>query len=702
MDEMYPTLQPSLEAALSEFYAAPRPDPTFAARLEAQLRQRQARIVAPGRNSRIAFLDAWGSFTQTLRARPLLALLVIFLALLALTGMAYALSRASGFIPGFGFTSGRGSVYVLAEPLEDTAGGVTLRVNQAVNDGGRFWVEMSADGLVTWQDFSEAYVLLPGGEKIRSEAGQSSGPENGEVKLSYLFPPLAGETHELTLLVEGLGGEDFSLPLKLRSAVAGEVVPALPEADAPLKSESHNGLRLVLDHIAVDSRKTVIQVSLHYAQPNTGVAGPWNVILSDAAGIPYPLTDVTPGTMTGDEVHVYQTVPFTGREQLTLRLASFPSGDTLPLFVDFSGDSPAFIFDPGAHPEAGQRWELNRSLSAGGFDLKVVSATLMDQPGLVFEVEPGASVTGVMFRSPDPLVTGSTGGVPAQGGNLSAGMTFSSMPQRPIEVRLMRVYYQAKGPWIIHWQPPAAPTPAPGIPTATTAPTLAALPSPTLAASNPLLQEVQQLAKKFDASFQGGPGWVHVVKETHTNPQAGQDFPPPYLKNEQWVEVDAGGYVTRRLYTDYGEGGQIIQQSVTVGDYTVNFTIGDAEFNRGVRYQFSLDLLSRVFNQAAQSSSSVTQEESTCQDGRRCLLVTLLGTSLTRVQNPGITQAFSGYAGRRVWIDPQSGQQVQEQSFWRLADSSEKISSTSRYILVEKVESPPQEVLNILARVHRP
>ena len=278
----------------------------------------------------------------------------------------------------------------------------------------------------------------------------------------------------------------------------------------------------------------------------------------------------------------------------------------------------------------------------------------------------------------------------------------------PTAVRLLRVYYQAKGPWIIHWQPPAAPTPAPDTPTATVAPTLPALPAatdqpaPTLAVSNPLLREVQQLARKFDESFQGGPGWVHVVKETLTNPQAGQDFPPPYLKNEQWVEVDAGGYVTRSLYTDYDEGGQIIQQSATVGDYSVNFTTGDAGFNRGARYRFSLDLLSHDLSQAAQSGSNVTREESTCQDGRRCLLITLLSASLWRVQNPGEIQAFSGYAGRRVWIDPQSGQQVQEQSFWRLEDGSEKITSTSRYILVEKAESPPQEILDILARVHGP
>ncbi len=701
MDEMNPALPPSLEAALSEFYAAPRPDPAFAARLEAQLRQRQAQMVTPGRKSCFTFPGARGSFVQMLRARPLLALLVIFLALLALTGVAYALGRVSGFIPGFGFTSGSGSVYVLAEPVESTAGGITLRVNRAVFDGEDFLVDLSAKGLSTWDGLTEAYVLLPDGEKYRSSASQGSGG-GGEAKLTYVFPPIAGKEHESTLLVEDLGGEDFSLPLKLRPVRAGEVVPALPEANVPLQSESHAGVRLTLDHVAVDSNATVFQVSLHLAQLNTTLAGPWNVTLSDAAGMPYPLTDVTTAKAINDDTHVYQTVPFTGREQLTLSLVSFPYSNTLPLEVDSLGDGPGFTFDPGAHPQVGQCWELNQSLSAGGFDLKVVSATLTDEPGLVFEIEPVPTVTGVMLDSPNPLATGSYGGGPAQGGNLTAGITFSSIPQQPFEVRLTSVYYQAKGPWIIHWQPPAAPALAPGIPTATIAPTLPALPAPTLAASNPLLREVQQLAQKFDASFQRGPGWMHVVKETLTNPWTGQVFPPPYLKNEQWVEVDAGGYVTRSLNTDYDEGGRIIQQSATVGDYTVNFTAGDAGFNRLARYQFSLDLLAHDLSEEAQFSSSVTREESTCQDGKRCLLFTFLDTSLTMVQNPGITQAFSGYAGRRVWIDPESGQQVQEQSFWRLEDGSEKITSTSRYILVEKVKSPPQEILDILARVHRP
>ena len=41
MSEMDPILPPSLNAALTQFYTEPQPDAVFAARLGAQLRQRQ-------------------------------------------------------------------------------------------------------------------------------------------------------------------------------------------------------------------------------------------------------------------------------------------------------------------------------------------------------------------------------------------------------------------------------------------------------------------------------------------------------------------------------------------------------------------------------------------------------------------------------------------------------------------------------------
>lgn len=698
MIEMMPTLPPNLDTTLNQFYAVTQPDPAFAARLEAKLRQRHEEMISSEKKSRFPRLSMQRSFMQTLRTHPILALFLAILALLVLTGMVYALSRLTGFIPGFGFTSDGSSVYVLAEPMERTSGSITLNVNQAVNDGERFWVELTANGLSERGDFASAFILLPDGKKIQSTIGGSVDLIDGGARLSFLFPPITGQPNEVALLVEGLGGQDFDLILILRPVKGGEIVPAPLEGTTRMQSEAHNGVRLVLDHVAVDSSKTVFQASLHYDQPDTWVGGPWGVTLSDASGALYPLTNITPDTMTSGDTYVYQTVPFTGDEQLVLTLVTFPPSDTLPMFMDFSGNSPAFTFDPGANPHEGQRWELNQPLSAGGFDLKVVSSTLIGKSSLSFEMEPGPSVTGVMFTSNDPLVSGLSGGVPAPGGNIKAEMTFSRFPEHPFDVRLMRIYYKAKGSWQIHWQPPAAPTAGAPTPTRTTAPTLPQLPTSTLATSDPILLEVQQLAQKFDAPFQQGPGWVHVVKETITHPQAGQTYPPPYLKSELWYEVDGEGYVVRFVWLDYNDAGQLIQQTATVGDYSVNFTNGFSGFNNGTRYLFSMDMLTQDINAAREYGSRVIREDSTCENGKPCLLITLLDTFPAPWQISGEAQAFSG-SGRRVWVDMETGQQVKDQSFWLVEDGSESITSTSNNVLVEEVDTPPQSVLDMLARV---
>lgn len=71
------------------------------------------------------------------------------------------------------------------------------------------------------------------------------------------------------------------------------------------------------------------------------------------------------------------------------------------------------------------------------------------------------------------------------------------------------------------------------------------------------------------------------------------------------------------------------------------------------------------------------------------------------IKNPGQTQAFSG-SGYRVWIDLTTGQQIKNQSFWLLEDRSEKVTSTTSYLLVEKTEAAPQEIQDILKRVKVP
>ncbi|MGV8024960.1 MAG: hypothetical protein AB2L18_00165 [Anaerolineaceae bacterium] len=704
MNEINKILPPNLDAVLNKFYAVQEPDPFFAGHLEAQLRQRQRELISQKRKFRFSFADKRRAMLQKLRAQPILAFFFAILTLLALTGIVYAVGRLTGFIPGFGFTAEGETVYVLAEPVESSAGGITLHVDQAVSGEDQFWVELTVEGegLSEWDfatpEFSNAFVQQPDHEPVKEQGSGSSGITEDEAEMHFKFPALVDQPQEVTLLIEDLyGQEDFTLSLKLRPVEEGEVVPVPTEANIPQRSEIHEGVQLVLDNVAVDSEKTVFQVSLHIDQPHTGVIGSWNVTLSDEDGVLYPLNDITPEMIaTTGEAHIYKTIPFDGTEKLVLTLVPFPPSDTLSMSMDFAVDSPSFIFDPGENPEIGQIWELNQALSAGNFDLKVIRVTAMtDETGLVFEIEPGPSVSAVMFYSSDPLVTGA-GTAPVQSGNVTTVINLSGLPDHPIEIQLLRVYYQAKGTWQIHWQPPAAPLKDATAPTPTAVPTLFPLPTATPITDNPLLLEVKQLADKFDAPFQKGPGWVHVVQETAGD--SGQAYPPAYLKSERWYEIDKEGYVASMVWLDYNSDEQIIQQSATVGDYSVNFTTGNSGFNNGSRYRFSLDTLTQSLSNAAQSGTRVLRENSTCENGKPCLLITLQNNFASAVQNPGEEQAFSG-SGQHVWIDLETGQQVKSQSFWLLENGDESFTSTQSIVLVEKMDTPPQKILDILSRV---
>ncbi len=699
MDEINLSLPPRLESALEGYYGGPIPDPDFAGRLETQLYQRHHEAANPGRHSLGQNPLKGRSLMQSLRARPLLAVIAAILALLALTGVVYAIGRAAGFVPGFGFTSGNGTVLVLAEPGEATVGEVTVQVVHAVSDDQRFWVEFSSSASPDLHDFPQATIELPDGQKVGFLQGQNSDGGNGATLFSFSFPTLEGQPQNPLLLIEGLGGQDFSLALSLRPIEAGEIIPSPPQEGQQLHSESHGGVSLVLDHIAQDPQKTVFQASLQKDQAGIWINGPWNMTLRGENGKVYPLTDITPATATDQDTRIYQTIPFRGDERLILQVVSFPIGDKLPMFMDFSPNSPSFTFDPGPNPQVGQTWPLDQTLSAGGYTLKIVQATLASATEFDFAAESAGPATGMMFYTTDPLLTGSGGTTSRESGNLVAGLTFSQIPDHPFVVQLSRINYTAEGPWQITWQPPAAPQPVEALPSATPRPTWTVVVTPTAQISDPLYLEVQRLAQQFDESLLKGPGWVHEVVEVTGNPRSDMDFPPAHMTSEYWTEIDAVGYVTRRVTQDRDDTGQILQEAATIGNYSVNITYGNSGFSDAPAYRLSLDLLTRTLAAALQDGATqVQQEQTTCDDGSACLLVTIQNFFPSPIQNPGEEHAFSG-TGERVWINLASGQQVEDQTYWLLADGGAQNSRTTTVTLVEKVDSAPQEIQDIVESV---
>ena len=689
-----PSLQPGLEKSLHLFYAAPQPAPDFAERLQADLLRRQSELLA---GEALETSQVKPRRTLPLHKRRLRALWLALLGLLALSGLAYTLLRLGGFIPGFGFTSGS-QVYVLQESVEAANGGLRVRLEQVVADAEKLQTELSISGLPEEVYFLDALIQPAGAQQpLPAELGNSR-QADGITHLTYLFAALPAASRSAVLFLSTPDGLTLELPFNLRLLEPSEMVPLPAGGSSPQLSEVSQGVYLQLKNVAVNSSSTILQVSLETNDPHIQTAGPWGLVLKDEAGKVYPLEEITPATLSSSgNTRIYRTVPFNGDENLVLSLEAFPASSGLALLFDLEENAPVFTLDLGREPVIGQIWQVNEVLNSGDLRLKVLSVELEEGLRLAFEVEPGPAVSGVMFSSPDPLIRGSSGGVPVQEGNVQAFLELSDIPENPLQIYLKRIYYSVQGEWLIHWHPPAAPS-VPEIslspaPSQVSEVQESSLPTP----EHPILAEIQSYSQQFNTPLRQGPAWVFTQTETFTNLQAGQTYPPPYLKSESWIEIDAQGYILRALYRDYNEAGQVIQEALSIGNYSLNLSSGESIISEGSPYRLTLDLLPDL-SAAVKFGSTITREEVTCEDGSPCLIISEWETFAEPFQNPGETQKFYG-SGLRGWINMQSGQQVQYQSFWILEDGSEWVNSTLRYVLVEKLESPSQEVLNVLERV---
>ncbi|MEI7850092.1 MAG: hypothetical protein WCK35_30145, partial [Chloroflexota bacterium] len=394
MDEMNLTLPPELETALTGFYSAPEPDGAFAARLELELRRRQALFREPETKPFFRLWTPAYTFWQTMRARPALLILFIILALSLLTGVAYAIGRLAGFIPGFGFTSDANLVYMLQAPAQAAKDGVTVSVDNAISDQDKFWVSITQSGKIDTQpdNYSSAFIRLPDGTKIDYRQGGATDPSTDPQKMTFEFPALPAGADTLTFHYEisGSDGKGFwmvEIPLQLRPIRSDELIPAQPVQVKPQQSETQDGLTLVLENVAAASNKTVLQVSLRFDQPGGNLNRAWGVTLTGADGKIYPLTEITSDTPENNK-KLYETLAFQGGEALTLRLAVFPDSINLPMSVDFSPNGPAFTFDPGPNPQVGQSWPLDETLQAGKYSLHVVGAKMTTPNQLLFDFAP--------------------------------------------------------------------------------------------------------------------------------------------------------------------------------------------------------------------------------------------------------------------------------------------------------------------------
>lgn len=176
---------------------------------------------------------------QTLRARPALLIVMVLLALGLLTGVAYAVGRSLGYIPGVGLVEQGAPIRVLAEPVSLTRDGITVTVTAAVLTSDKSTFVYSVEN-VPFSAYSHnenvsgcydmAKIMLPAGGALFFRDGSGS-----SIQTRASFSEIPTNVNEATFILPciqdtlpGLAPENWQLPLRFKPAPADmTVVPVV-------------------------------------------------------------------------------------------------------------------------------------------------------------------------------------------------------------------------------------------------------------------------------------------------------------------------------------------------------------------------------------------------------------------------------------------------------------------------------------------
>ncbi|MBI2758632.1 MAG: hypothetical protein HYX49_08115 [Chloroflexi bacterium] len=459
------------------------------------------------------------SLMTTLRARPVMMIVIILLALTFLTTVAYAIGRLTGYIPGVGFVE-KNSLRVLAEPVSQTKDGITVSIEQVVVYSERTIIIYKTEGLTIaaanskgeggGNPFGSVQLLrLPDGSTLKESIDYNGTPEpildniktqggwpNYVARLVY--PPVSADVNELTLVIPvlqnmpvGAAAENWEITFHLKPAPADMtyapiITVAPPSTSAPVAGETTtpalsnvatlNGFTFQLDNVIELQDGYVFTGNLSWSDSafptgNGMISEAVIPVLTDANGQVIPIEEVRLDAPYSEYKMSwsYRTNRKAFSGPLTLSVSSIKTNIAAPP-VDFE-------IDFGSNPQAGQSAEVNRDFLVEGRTIRLLSVSLVPAPetcqgiGVDFKFStdvPGISANVNDTVSSEPMVCagggGGGGGGPVDPTVFTTGVTYKDMPTgiRRFSIEFW-LPYEINGPWQVTWTPPliSAPTPTP-------------------------------------------------------------------------------------------------------------------------------------------------------------------------------------------------------------------------------------------------
>jgi len=436
---------------------------------------------------------------QTLRARPALALLLALLCLLLLTGIAYAIGRSLGYIPGVGIVEQSTPVRVLDGKPGVRRDRITLTLKQLVADATQTVVIYRIKGVVfargvAEQECTEApSLLLENGDRLESTGGywRGSGYETGFLHFdaTFIFPPLPADAGELTLLgpcqLPALtlslvaAPEGFILPAAEIPATFEASRPSLPAAtpfnDAEIPAPRANpnsfpatpttvphGSGLYLEK-AVELEKSYLLVgNFTDAGDLPGAAWaaqsvvPYEFQITDGSGKPVSFF-YRPDLMPPSD---WANVTYWALE--VLKPVDAPLTITLPEISVYNDDRFHFPLNVGVHPAVGQTWQLNRTVQVGGHSF-LVDKIELEERGYTLTLrslmpisredffvhmtiaENDASLLSERFHETEGVL------------EMNETLVFDEPPTGTLTFVLNLFVENSIGPWTLNWSAPGKP-----------------------------------------------------------------------------------------------------------------------------------------------------------------------------------------------------------------------------------------------------
>ncbi len=439
------------------------------------------------------------TFMQTMRARPALVILVAVLALLLLTGIAYAIGRSLGYIPGVGMVEQSVPIRVLDRKPSVQRDGITLTMQQLVVDSTQTMVMYRVTGVVfargtAEQECTEApSLLLENGARLESTGGywHRQGYENGFLHFdaTYTFTSLPADAREVTLLAPCQlpaltlsivpAPEGFVLPATEIPAAFDSSRPSLPAATPFSNAETPapqaypinfpatptpvpHGSGLYLEK-AVELEKSYLLVG-NFTDAGDLPGSAW----AAQSVVPYEfhITD-----RNGKPVSFFyrpDLMPPSGWANVTywafevLKPLDAPLTITLPEISIFTDNTFRFPVNVGAHPAVGQTWQLNQTVQVGGHSFLVEKITL-EEHGYTLTLRPltplsredfflnmtieekDASILSERIRERDGIL------------EVNQTLVFAEPPTGGLTFTLKLFVKNLIGPWMLTWSPPSKP-----------------------------------------------------------------------------------------------------------------------------------------------------------------------------------------------------------------------------------------------------